>query len=306
MVRSSVRVAAVFLSLLVSSAQGAPAATLPALPAAVAQFDAGSLHVARYGKGDPVVLLPGLATGPWEWGDLLQRLAQQHTVFAVSLPGFDGRPVVAGPLIDRVTSDFWKMLDGQKIVRPIVIGHSLGGILAIVLGEQHPERLRGIIAIDGLPIIPGLERVPVEQRAAALPPVAGQTREQFLAFEKSFMRSPLGVLDPELADRAAELEANSDTGAVSVWLREILTSDFRPDLAKITVPLLEIAPYYAPDLANAPVQYTEAQKVEYYRGLLSGTPKVQIVSVSPSRHFAQLDQPDKVFAIVDAFLKQNL
>ncbi|HZW53019.1 MAG TPA: alpha/beta hydrolase [Candidatus Elarobacter sp.] len=284
----------------------ARAAALQTLPTADAQFDSGSLHVLRVGKGDPVVLLPGLATGPWEWSDLIRRLAPRHTVYAVALPGFDGRPPAAAPLFDRVTGDFWAMLDAQKIARPVVIGHSLGGTLAIRLGEQHPERLRGVVALDGLPIFPGMERVTAEQRAGAAQqasgPIAGQTREQLLAFEKSYMKGAGGVLDAQLADQLAELEANSDTSAVAQWLREDFGGDLRPDLAKITVPLLEIVPYNAPDLANAPQSYTAEQKVMYYRGLLAGAPKVQVVSVSPARHFAMFDQPDKIFAIVNAFL----
>jgi pimeloyl-ACP methyl ester carboxylesterase len=287
----------------------ARAAAAPALPAADAQFDAGSLHVSRFGKGDPVVLLPGLGTGPWEWSDLIRRLAPRHTVYAVALPGFDGRPPAAAPLFERTTTDFWGMLDTQKIARPVVIGHSLGGTLAIRLGEQHPERLRSVVALDGLPIFPGMERVTAEQRAAAAQqisaPIAGQTREQLLAFEKNYMKGAGGVLDAQLADQLAELEANSDTTAVAQWLREDFGGDLRPDLAKISVPLLEIVPYNAPDLANAPQSYTEEQKVAYYRGLLSGAPKVQVVSVSPARHFAMFDQPDKVFAIIDAFLNQT-
>jgi pimeloyl-ACP methyl ester carboxylesterase len=311
MMNPSFRVAAVVFALLAAALapRAADAAAPQPLPAADAQFDAGSLHVLRFGKGDPVVLLPGLTTGPWEWSDTIRRLAPRHTVYAVALPGFDGRPPAAAPLFDRVTNDFWAMLDAQKIARPVVVGHSLGGTLAILLGEQHPERLRGIVALDGLPIFPGMDRITAEQRAGAAQqasaPIAGQTREQLLAFEKGYMKTAGGVLDAQLADQLAELEANSDSGAVAQWLREDLGTDLRPNLAKISVPLLEIVPYNAPDLANAPQSYTEEQKVAYYRGLLSGAPKLQLVSVSPARHFAMFDQPDKIFAIIDAFLTET-
>jgi pimeloyl-ACP methyl ester carboxylesterase len=308
MMKPSFRVATIAFALL-AAPLAASAATPPALPRADAQFDAGSLHVSRFGKGDPVVLLPGLTTGPWEWSDMIRRLAPRHTVYAVALPGFDGRPPAAAPLFDRVTNDFWTMLDAQKIARPVVVGHSLGGTLAIMLGEQHPERLRGIVALDGLPIFPGMDRLTAEQRAGAAQqasaPIAGQTRDQLLAFEKGYMKSAGGVLDAQLADQLAELEANSDTAAVAQWLREDLGADLRPNLAKISVPLLEIVPYNAPDLTNAPQSYTEEQKVAYYRTLLSGVPKLQVVSVSPARHFAMFDQPDKIFAIVDAFLNNT-
>jgi len=304
-----VRVAAAALALTFVLPLASSAAPLPGMPGADAQFDAGSLHVSRFGHGDALVLLPGLTTGPWEFADLVRRLALNHTVYAVSLPGFDGRPGAAPPLFDRVTRDFWSMLDAQKIVRPAVIGHSIGGTLSILLGEQHPERLRAIVAIDGLPIFPGLERITPEQRAVAAQQgyaqIATLTHQQLLDYDKGYMNSSGGVLDPEAAAGAAELAANSDVPTTAQWLREDLLADLRPGLAKITVPLLEIVPFNAPDLAGQPLSYTEAQKVTYYKTLLSGVPKLQVVSVAPARHFAMLDQPERVFGLIDVFLTQN-
>jgi pimeloyl-ACP methyl ester carboxylesterase len=304
MIRSTLRAVTALLAVCLTAP--AAAASLAVAPSPQAGFDSGSIHVDRFGNGDPVVLLPGLTTGTWEWNDTIRHLASKHTVYAVSLPGFDSRPAATPPLFDRVTNDVWTFLAAQKIARPVLIGHSLGGTLSILLGEQHPERLRGIVAIDGLPIFPGMERLSAEQRAfgadQAAAPIATQTHQQLLDFEKGYMRGAGGVLDAQLADQLAELEAKSDPAAVAQWLREDLSSDLRPNLAKISVPLLVIAPYNAPDLANAPVKYSEDEKAAYYRGLLAGAPKLQVATVSPARHFVMLDQPERVFALIDAFL----
>ena len=287
----------------------AAAATLPAAPAAERSFDAGSLSVQRFGHGDPVVLIPGLGVGTWEWNETIRHLAPSHTVYALTLPGFDGRPASTGPLFARASGDFWNLLAKEHISRPVVIGHSLGGTLAILLGEQHPDRLRAIVAVEGLPIFVGLERVTPEQRAAAAEqaaaPIASTTPAQFADYEKKYMHGPGGVLDADLADQTGGLEAKSDPAAFAQWLREDLTSDLRPDLAKISVPLLELAPYNAPDVSASPNAYTEDQKVQYYRALLAGAPKLQVVSISPARHFLMLDQPARFFAALDAFLSQN-
>jgi len=188
---------------------GASAASLSTAPTVDASFDAGSIQVERYGKGDAVVLLPGLTAGTWEWYDTIRHLAPNHTVYAVSLPGFDGRPAATPPLFDRVTADFWSFIATQHVVRPVLVGHSLGGTLAILLGEQHPERLRGIVALDGMPLFPGMERVTAEQRAAgaqgAATQIAAESHAQLLDYEKGYMRGAGGVLDPDLADQLAQL-----------------------------------------------------------------------------------------------------
>jgi pimeloyl-ACP methyl ester carboxylesterase len=310
MLRFTAKAAAVSLVLSLAAPLAAAAASLPSAPPVEAQYDSGSLHVERYGHtGDPVVLLPGLATGTWEWNDLIRRLVPRHTVYAVALPGFDGRPPAAPPLFDRFTTDFWAFLTAQKIVRPVVVGHSLGGTLAILLGEQHSDRLRGIVALDGMPIFPGMERVTAEQRATgaqqAATQIAAETHQQLLDYEKGYMKGPGGVLDEQLGAQLADLGSKSDPAAIAQWLKEDLSSDLRPGLGSISVPLLEITPYNASDLANSPLQYTEDQKVQYYRALLSGAPKLQVVSLSPARHFVMFDQPDRVFTLIDAFINQN-
>jgi pimeloyl-ACP methyl ester carboxylesterase len=309
MIRPLFRSIAVSGALLLAAPLGVSAASLSTAPNAEASFDGGSIQIDRYGKGDPVVLLPGLTAGTWEWYDTIRHLAPNHTVYAVSLAGFDGRPAATPPLFDRFTSDFWSFIATQHVVRPVIVGHSLGGTLAILLGEQHPDRLRGIVALDGMPLFPGMERVTPRQRAegaqGAATQIAAETHAQLLDYEKAYMRGPGGVLDPDLADQLAELEARSDPPTVAEWLREDLTADLRPDLAKISVPLLEIAPYNAPDIMNSAVQYTADEKAQYYGTLLAGAPKVQVVSISPARHFAMFDQPRQFFTILDAFLAQT-
>jgi pimeloyl-ACP methyl ester carboxylesterase len=310
MIRPLFRSFAVMAALLVTAApQAVSAAGLSTPPTANASFDAGTLQIDRYGKGDAVVLLPGLTAGTWEWYDTIRHLAPNHTVYAVALPGFDGRPAANPPLFDRATSDFWSFIATQHVARPVLIGHSLGGTMAILLGEQHPERLRGIIALDGMPILPGMERLTADQRTSgadqAATQIAGETHEQLVTYEKNYMEGPGGVLDPALADQLADLEARSDPASIAEWLREDFASDLRPNLGKISVPLLEIAPFNAPDLANSLTPYTADQKAQYYGTLLAGAPKVQVVTIVPARHFAMFDQPQQFFTIVDGFLAQN-
>ena len=121
----------------------AHATTLDALPQPAATFDVGIIHVARYGSGPTnVIFIPGLTCGPWEWAHEIAFLSQHDTVYALTLSGFDGIPyAVSGDPFEAFSRDFWAMLDTANIARPALIGHSLGGTLAIALAEQHSDRL---------------------------------------------------------------------------------------------------------------------------------------------------------------------
>jgi len=284
----------------------APAAALPPDPPRAESFDVGMLHVDRYGSGDPIVLVPGLASGAWTWNGLIPHLAATHSVYAVTIAGFAGRPATGTMSFAAFENDLTALFDQRHLVKPVLVGHSLGGTLAIDYGETHPDRVRAIVAADGLPIFPGMQQLTQQQREAIGAQMASgvkaQTHDQFLAFEKNYMAS-VGVNDAALADQVAALSAQSDASAVAAWLQADLAADLRPNLAKITVPVLEIAPY-SPAEGNpaAPMHYTEAEKADYYRTLLAGVAKLDVLTIAPARHFVILDQPERFQKALDDFL----
>ena len=66
------------------------------------------------------------------------------------------------------------------------------------------------------------------------------------------------------------------------------------------MPVVEISPFHAPDLARIGVD--EAGKTAYYRSLLAGVPRLEVVSIGPARHFVMFDQPEKFAAALESAL----
>ena len=85
---------------------------------------------------------------------------------------------------------------------------------------------------------------------------------------------------------------------MAAWLHEDLTSDLRPGLNKIKVPFLEIVPFDPKD----PSPYTQEQTLAFYKSLVAGAPKGNVVAIAPSRHFVMLDQPEMFYKAVGKFL----
>lgn len=302
------RAAALGLALALAGTSRAPAAALPPAPVPAASFDAGTLHVDRYGSGpQSLVLIPGLGSGAWAWYGTIAHFSPTYTIYSITLPGFDGRPATSKrPLFSTFAADFWQMLASERIASPVVVGHSLGGTLALLLAEQHPERLRAIVAVDGLPIFPPLAGKTPQERATLAQQAAAQygslDSAKALAYETNFMRT-IGTREKSLVEPTAVLEARSDPKAVAAWLQEDLTTDLRPSLSKITIPVLEIMPY-DPDF-YASVGLTEAQTLAFYRSMLSGAPAAKVETIAPARHFAMLDQPDAFYALLTQFLAET-
>jgi pimeloyl-ACP methyl ester carboxylesterase len=266
----------------------------------------GTMVVKHYGDhGRPLILIPGLACGGWVWEDTVARLKKDHVLYVVTLAGFDGVAPVQGKLLELAGDSLLQLIRTQHLDRPVLIGHSLGGTVSIQFAELHSDLISAVIAVDGLPVFPGTEAIPAAQRAQMgenmRVQMAGATPEQFGAQQMQFMKTR-GTLSETRAVELAGHTSRSDPAATAQYVSEDVALDLRPGLALISVPVLEISPYNAADFSNPARSISEPQMIAYYRALLQGTPKLEVVSIAPARHFVMFDQPDAFAAALSRFL----
>ena len=298
-----------FVLALCSATAAARATIPPPLPAPLKSFDSGSLHVDVYGTPGrrALVFIPGLTCGPWEWSGEITQFSSAYTIYALTLPGFDGHPATKAPLFQTVSADFWTLLQTESIVKPVVIGHSLGGTIAIMLAEQHSDKLGGVISVDGLPTFPGMDRMTADQRTQAGAQMAASmasisTPAQFAATEKTYVLPSL-MTSPDDIAVVAPLTARSDPAATSAWMMEDLTLDLRSQLTAVSTPLLVIAPFDA--AFEGKVLPDAAAKRSYYETLLANDPAANVQMIEPSRHFIMYDQPKKLHDAIALFVRQH-
>jgi pimeloyl-ACP methyl ester carboxylesterase len=309
--RNKVLFAAVALTLCLASghhghaADAAPAPNRFAATIAPAErFEVNGVLVERHGSnGRPLILIPGLASGSWVWQDTIRAFAADHAVYVLTLPGFDGRPPAGPAPFAAARAAVEALIASRHLDKPVIVGHSLGGILALAVAEDRPALIAGIVSIDGLPVMPGTEEMPPPQRAQFAERMRAQVGNQpvarFAEQQQAYMRT-IGVLDMARADALAQLTARSDPASVGTWAGDVVSLDLRPGLKAIQAPVLAIVPYF--DLDGAQQNLTPAGKADYYRALMDGTPKLQVVTVAPARHFAMFDQPQAVNAAIRTFL----
>jgi pimeloyl-ACP methyl ester carboxylesterase len=309
--RHKAALAAVFAALVggaLPTSRAADAAPEPnryaAALAPAERFEVAGVLVERHGdKGRPLILIPGLASGSWVWQDTIRAFSSDHAVYVLTLPGFDGRPKAGPAPFAAARTAVEELIARRRLDKPVIVGHSLGGILALAVAEDKPALVGGIVSIDGLPVMPGTEDLPPEQRAQFAERTRAQIGKQapalFAQQQQAYMRT-IGVLDMSRADALAQLTARSDPASVGAWAADVLTLDLRPGLKAIQAPVLAIVPYL--DLDSAQQGLTPAGKADYYRALMDGTPKLQVAIVAPARHFAMFDQPDAVIAAIRTFL----
>lgn len=288
-------------------------AVVTRLPAASATFTVGTLRVQRYGEhGRPVILIPGLGSGSWVWAGTINHLRGKHVVYALTLAGFDGVPAPAQKtgLLDLADASLLKLIKRHHINHPVLVGHSIGGTLAIRFAGEHSKLLAGVMAVDGLPVFPLTQGWTLAQRKvrakAMATRMAAMTTAQFHAQQLRYMQIE-GVIGKARAVCYAALQDKSNLAAVATYMHDDLVRDDRSLVKAIDVPLTEISPYYAVDFkafaarTGKPV-LSAAQKAAYYTAMLANDPHAKVVTIQDARHFVMLDQPQRFYQALDDFM----
>jgi pimeloyl-ACP methyl ester carboxylesterase len=255
-------------------------------------FTVGMLRVDHYGTAGrtPIIFIPALFCGASQWQRQIAALSDRYDIYALTLPGFDGRPRdTGGSLAKRATADISTLIKTRHLDHPIIVGHSLGGTLAILFAVDHSAEARGIVAVEGgYPFAPTAEGRKESLRQSTAP-YRGIDRR---AFGDSLNQHMLRfVISSQTAADSVQTEAErSDPAAVVDWLSEVALLDLTPRLSSITIPLREIVPF---DAKIDPYQgfATRDEKVNAYNAFLAHAPQGSLRVIDDSRHFVMIDQP---------------
>ena len=108
------------------------------------------LHVVRRGAGEPIVFLHGMGTSAATWTRCMDLLDDRFTVVAPDLLGHGGSPVLDDPAEytrDRTLVDLDEIID-ELDGSPVLVGHSLGGYLALAYAATRPDAVRGVVVLN--------------------------------------------------------------------------------------------------------------------------------------------------------------
>lgn len=108
------------------------------------------INTVRRGSGPPIVFLHGMGTSAATWEECMDALADRHTVVAIDLLGHGGSPVPDDPAEytrDRALDDLDDVL-ATLDAPAVLVGHSLGGYLALAHAATRPGVARGVVVLN--------------------------------------------------------------------------------------------------------------------------------------------------------------
>lgn len=263
--------------------------------------DAKVIDVKVIGSGKPIILIPGLACSGAVWDDTVKHLQNRYQCHVVSIAGFGGTaPAKAENLVDAVRDEIIAYARAQRLEKPTIVGHSLGGTVGFMIGGAAPDLPGAIVSVDGLPFLAGVMMPGVTDAEGAKKGVAAmrermaqQAPEQFAQSQRTVV-IPSMVTKPEDIQRIADMCAKSDPATVGQAMTELLSRDLRPELGKIKCPVVVLGAL-AQFLQFAPREALE----QNYKAQFANAPQTRFHFFDKAKHFIMIDDPAGFYAVLD-------
>lgn len=262
------------------------------------------------GQGPAIILIPGLASSGEVWQSTVAALKPHYQLHILTLAGFAG--------VQPLPMDAWgqgylvtqqhailQYIATQKLQKPMLVGHSLGGYLALALAARAPEQIGAVVNVDGLPALGALfaanaapsntEKNPNTQNQSAAKTPA-PTRFDPMLMAKGMAR------DPQWHQRIAQDMSRSDGMTSGRVMGELMQADLRKELSHLSVPVLTLgalqngAPFNTPEKvqANYEAQFTNAP-TQYH----------SFAFAKEAKHFIMADEPEWMNTHIQSFAQQH-
>lgn len=252
------------------------------------------LHFKQLGHGGPLVILHGLFGSSDNFLAVAPKLAEHFHVFLLDLRNHGGSPHDAQMDYQVMAGDVAEFLDLQNLAAACVVGHSLGGKVAMQFALQHPERVRKLVVVDMAPreYQPAHDKTIAAMRALDLKTI--QTRRQ--------AEDALAAAVPSQTVRRfllKNLGRQHDGGLF--W--KINLRGIAENYEKLGASLNSEKPFSRPAL------FVRGGKSDFIRdadwpGILKLFPQAKLETIPAARHWVHSDSPGEFVRVALQFLGQ--
>ena len=273
-------------------------------PAPARGFASDRIVVEARGEGADVILIPGLASTSAVWARTAQALEGRYRVHLVTVRGFgdvsaggNGEGLIGAP----AAAEIRRYIAEQGLERPAVIGHSMGGQIALRVAADAGPRVGRVMVVDASPFFPSL--ISSGATAGDVEPLARLAYQGLLLFGDEALKTQAGAMGADMGGAADSLFGTlgwqgGDRRTLAQGLYEVMTVDLRARLPAITAPVTVVYGWSADD--RSPRSQIDALFRASYRSLR--TPAA-FERIEGAEHMVMIDQPRRFQAAVERFLR---
>jgi pimeloyl-ACP methyl ester carboxylesterase len=269
-------------------------------------FAQDSFRVQVTGKGQPMILIPGLSSSGETWDTTVARYKGHFECHVLTLAGFAGVPRVASPeggMLAKVRDEIAEYIQSRKLSKPVLIGHSLGGFIAMDLAARYPDLPGKVVIVDTYPFTMGLNPkvTPAQAKTIAVQirgGISGMSQDAYEAYAAAGTSTNNLVTSEVDQKRLIEWARSSDRLSVADALAEMFGQDLREEVATIKAPTMVLAAWRGNESVGATFEVVEKNMHDQYSKLAG----VEIHVSDTARHFIMWDDPQWMFGYLDRFL----
>jgi len=251
------------------------------------------LQFNEYGTdGPPLIVLHGLFGSARNWAGHARSLAETHHVYALDLRNHGSSARAMTMTYEEMAEDIAGFIADQGITDPIVMGHSMGGKVAMQLALTEPDLIKALIIVDIAPVSYGHDMLDYIAAMQALD-LSGEQRRAELEEE---LRE--GVDDPGITAFLMTNLERADGGF-----------QWRINLTAISAGMSAISAFSPPPGAAfaSPTVFIAGSASSYIRDshrehITELFPKSRTVTIKDANHWVHADQPEAFLKTVNAFL----
>lgn len=245
------------------------------------------------GSGDAVVLIHGFPLAKEMWDAQIAALAPRARVVAIDLRGMGASSVTPGPyLMETLAGDVAAVLDALDIGAATLVGHSLGGYVALAFARMYVERLNRLALVCSRIIADSPERAAVRREQADELERSNSSAQIIDAMASGTLARSTRERHHEIVEKFKKIAEKNDPRGLAAMLRGMAMRDSAEDIARdIEVPVLAVA-----GDADPLVPLDEA------RGIAAAFPAGRLEVIAGSGHVPALEAPEQLSACLLGFI----
>lgn len=250
------------------------------------------------GAGSPVLMLPGFTSPGEVWDETIANISSDYEYHIITYAGFGDVPPIEMPWYSTIKNELLEYINQRGLNGIILIGHSMGGNLAVDLAASLQDKISRVILVDAIPcmrelMMPGIAAEQIQYDSPYNEQVLGMNDE---AFEQmAGMMSENMTMLPDKKELLKNWILNSDRETYVYGYTDLLKLDLRESLKAITAPVLILGASF-PDRDVVMSNFSDQ-----YDNLSDKT----ILIAPESKHFVMFDAPEWFYENVNAFLAGN-
>ncbi|WP_125717818.1 alpha/beta fold hydrolase [Flavobacterium ustbae] len=212
-------------------------------------------EVVKTGNGKKsIIFIPGFASSGDVWNETKDNFEKNFTCYTLTMAGFAGVKPQSNPSFENWKTEIANYIKDNKIEKPILIGHSMGGGLALAIAADYPELIEKIVVVDALPCLAALTDPSFQSKenndcSVTVNQMTALNEKQFYDVQKQTM--PRLLADQSKLEMVVDWSLKSDRTTFGQMYCDFFNTDLRVKIGQIKCPSLILLESYFINLKPA-------------------------------------------------------